>query len=63
MSPTIEITVSPQGETRIETKGFAGPTCREASRELEAALGVRDSEQLTTEFHATVIADTQEQRQ
>ncbi|WP_254509501.1 DUF2997 domain-containing protein [Anatilimnocola floriformis] len=47
----IEVTVSPKGETRIETKGFAGGECRRASRSMEAALGVRASEQLTTEFY------------
>jgi len=52
MSQIIEVTVSPQGETRIETKGFAGENCRDASKVLEAALGVRDTEQLTSEFHA-----------
>jgi hypothetical protein len=48
---TIEITISPKGETRIETKGFAGAECREASRAIEQALGIRTSEQLTAEFH------------
>jgi len=49
---TIEITVSPAGETRVETKGFAGPACREASRLLETTLGRVASERLTAEFHA-----------
>ena len=48
---TIEITVSPQGETKVETRGFAGPECREASRFLEQALGTRSAETLTAEFH------------
>ena len=51
MSKTIEIIVSPNGETRIETKGFAGAACREASKSLEAALGARVDEALTAEFH------------
>ena len=58
MSQTIEVTVSPQGETRIETKGFAGGACRDASKVLEAALGVRETEQLTTEFHAVASTET-----
>ncbi len=49
---TIEVTVSPSGETKVETKGFSGPACREASRLLEAALGRVASERLTAEFHA-----------
>ncbi len=49
----IEITVSPQGETRLETKDFEGSSCREASRFLEQALGRQTAEQLTGEFFAT----------
>ena len=48
---TIEIIVSPQGESRVETKGFAGSECQEASKSLEQALGAKKGEQLTTEFH------------
>ena len=48
---TIEITVNPKGETRVETKGFTGGECREASRFVEQALGSRASESLTPEFY------------
>lgn len=51
MSRTIEIIISPRGETRVETKGFAGSECREASRFLESALGKATTETLTAEFH------------
>ena len=47
----IEILVSPLGETRVETKGFAGNECRRASEFIEKALGQRTGERLTTEFH------------
>jgi hypothetical protein len=47
----IEITVSPQGETKVETRGFSGGACREASRFVELALGTRSAEQLTPEFY------------
>ena len=40
MPPLIEVTVSPQGETKIQTKGYEGPRCQEASKFLEQALGV-----------------------
>lgn len=53
MSRIIEVTVSPKGETTIQTKGFTGEQCRDATRSLEAALGVRTREQMTGEFHAT----------
>ena len=56
---TIEITVTPDGQTRVETKGFVGSDCREASRFLEQALGKRTEEQLTSEFHQTArVQDT-----
>ena len=62
MSKIIEVTVSPQGETTIQTKGFVGEQCRDATRSLEAALGVRMQEQLTSEFH-TPVTNTQAARQ
>ena len=48
---TIEIVVSPQGESQIQTKGFSGPECRQASRPFEQALGLQAAERLTAEFH------------
>ena len=48
---TIEITVSPTGETQVQTKGFIGGECRDASRFVEEALGQRVSETLMAEFH------------
>lgn len=62
MSQIIEIIVAPNGQTRVETKGFAGSQCRQASQFLEAALGRRTSEQLTAEFHQQVTSE-QTQRQ
>ena len=50
---SIEITVLPSGETRVETKGFTGSECRDASRLLESVLGSRQSETLTSEFYST----------
>ena len=48
---TIEITVSPKGETTVATRGFSGASCREASKFVEQALGQRLDERLTAEFH------------
>ena len=61
MTKTIEITVSPHGETKVETKGFTGGSCREASRLLEEALGKKSVEQFTPEFYQT--ADTRQREQ
>lgn len=49
--PTIEVIVSPSGETKVQTKGYAGGACRQASQFLEEAMGQRASEQLTSEFY------------
>jgi len=48
---TIEVIVASNGKVMVQTKGFAGPSCRDASRFIEAALGVREGERLTAEFH------------
>ena len=52
MTRIIEVMISPTGETKIETKGFSGSSCQAASQSLEQALGVRQAERLTAEFHA-----------
>ena len=41
MKQIIEITVSPTGQTNVQTKGFVGGECRDASRFIEEALGRR----------------------
>jgi hypothetical protein len=49
---TIEITITPAGQTSVETKGFSGAECRQASEFIEKALGQRTGERLTGEFYA-----------
>jgi hypothetical protein len=48
---TIVIIVDSKGQAKIETRGFTGGECREASRFVEQALGTRSAETLTAEFH------------
>ena len=57
----IEIIISPKGEARVQTKGFAGADCQQASRFLERALGKRTKEQLTAEFHQSTSSVPQQQ--
>ena len=59
MNKTIEIIVAPNGQTRVETKGFVGSECREASRFLEKALGQQTDEVLKPEFHQTASNEQQ----
>jgi hypothetical protein len=60
LTKIIEIIVSPSGQSKLETRGFAGGQCREASRLLVEALGMKEQEQVTAEFH---IAETNSQSQ
>jgi hypothetical protein len=57
VSQSIDVIVGPDGTTRAETRGFAGPSCRTASQFLEAALGKSAAEQLTAEYYEAVIAN------
>lgn len=58
----IEVVISPRGEARVETKGFTGSSCRQASRFLEQALGATASEKLTAEFYQEDSASTRIQQ-
>ena len=51
MSKSIEIIVSLDGKSRVETKGFSGSECRDASQFVEKALGQQLNEQITPEFY------------
>lgn len=54
MNQTIELIIAPDGQSRIETRGFHGEHCRIASRFLEQTLGKTTAEQLKPEFHQGV---------
>ncbi len=58
----IEIIVSPKGETTIQTKGFTGSSCREASKALEQALGAVQSDKATAEMYQAVTTGQQIQQ-
>ena len=57
---TIEVTVSPTGDVKVETKGFQGAGCKTASDALQKALGVVQSDKATPEMYERA---TEEQRQ
>jgi hypothetical protein len=52
MARIIELLISPTGETSIQTKGYAGSDCQEASKFLEQALGLVADDRKTAEFYA-----------
>jgi hypothetical protein len=62
MARIIEVTVSPQGETTVQTKGFVGNQCRQASQFLETALGVTLQDRNTAEYYAEVQAEQHAQQ-
>jgi hypothetical protein len=53
----IEITVSPEGATSIKTSGFTGSSCKDATRDLERALGVAGREHLQPEYFYRASTD------
>ena len=55
-SKTIEIIITPEGNSSVQTLGFTGSSCRDASRFIEQALGQRTGEKLTAEFHQSESA-------
>lgn len=46
----IKITVSTTGEIEISTAGFRGKACKDATKEIERALGLVESDKTTPEF-------------
>lgn len=59
MSKMIEIVVAPNGQAHVETKGFTGGECRQASEFIERALGRKSGELLKAEFYQTAVVQQQ----
>lgn len=59
---TIEITIDTKGEISVQTKGFSGASCKEASKALEEALGIVRSDTPTAEMYQTAATPQQIQQ-
>jgi hypothetical protein len=59
----IEVTVSPTGETTVQTKGYAGGDCLRASKFLEEALGAVTADHRTTEFYESTSLEQHQHNQ
>ncbi|WP_315852938.1 DUF2997 domain-containing protein [Novipirellula galeiformis] len=59
LSKTNEITVLSNGQTKVETQGFVGAECRQASQLVERELGHQTDEVLKTKFHQTATPQNQ----
>jgi hypothetical protein len=53
MPRIIEVIVSPTGEATVQTKGYSGGECQDASKYLEQALGITTADCKTAEFYST----------
>ncbi len=53
----IKVHVTKTGETTISTEGYTGQACKDATRELEKALGSVSKETLTEEFYNQSTVD------
>ena len=62
MARVIEVVVSPTGETTVQTKGFAGADCLQASKFLEQSLGVIANDRKTAEFYEPAAVQQQVQQ-
>jgi hypothetical protein len=62
MPGIIEVVVSPTGETTVQTKGYSGTDCFQASKFLEEALGVKTAEKPTAEFYASLTHSVEVQQ-
>ncbi len=63
MTRIIEIIVGPTGATTVQTRGFQGASCRDASRFIEEALGQKTGERFTSEFYQTQSVEQQARQQ
>ena len=62
MARIIEVIVSPQGETTVQTKGYVGSDCIQASKFLEQALGIVADDKKTAEFFDAAQVEQQIQQ-
>ena len=52
---SVEIIISAGGESRVQTAGFSGASCRAGSEFIERALGAPVHEQLLPQFYESQV--------
>ena len=60
MAKIIEVLISPTGETTVQTKGYAGGECQQASKWIEKSLGIAGDDRKTSEFFQSAAQQQQE---
>jgi hypothetical protein len=63
LNKRIEIVVDSKGNSKVETKGFAGAECVEASKFIEQALGKETNRRTTAEFFSANVKLGQQARE
>lgn len=59
--PQVIVTIDATGQTTIETRGFRGRECQQATADLERALGLKTDDRVTKEmFQAAPAGQVQE---
>jgi len=53
---TISVLIDTDGNVEVETTGFAGAECKQATADLERALGKTTDDRVTPEFHRRPVA-------
>lgn len=51
MTQSITVEITPEGAVTVQTQGFAGASCKQATAALEKALGTVTNDTKTPEFH------------
>ena len=58
---TVTVTVDENGTAQVETDGFTGAECLEATKELERSLGLKTSDRKTSEYNKRTTSSTLKQ--
>ena len=48
---TIDVIIDTDGNIEVQTSGFSGPECKQATADLERALGTVTDDRVTSEYH------------
>jgi hypothetical protein len=63
MPRVLEVIIAPNGATTVQTKGYEGTACLDASRFLEQALGTVTQERKTSDFYEAAVVPQSEIQQ
>lgn len=60
MAKEIIVTIGTDGGAEVQTKGYTGKSCSDASREIEKALGAVTSDRKTPEYYQQATTGNQQ---